>query len=195
MEVFMLSATKVNKKRVVLAVIAVLTIASSMAIVSAMCQPQQQSAERQAKEAAQTAKEKGEFRNFVDQENRELREALEKETNPELRAKITARLRDQERGYAIGQREAERMKESRSVALDAAKWAKISMTQAVQIATSQNSGSAIQCSLRGSSADKIVYEVLVIGSDEVVSHVIVSAIDGSILKTERELPRKQSRPE
>jgi uncharacterized membrane protein YkoI len=192
----MLSAKRVNKNRGVLIVIAVLTMVSTLAAVSfAMRQPVQESAERQAKEAAQKAKEKGEFKNYIDQETRKIREALEKETNPEIRSKLAARLRDQERGYAMGQREAERMKEFHGVESNAAKWAKISMEQAVQIATSRNAGSAIQCSLNGKSEDKVVYDVLVLGSDQVVTHVIVNAIDGSILRTERELPRKQAKPE
>ena len=85
--------------------------------------------------------------------------------------------------------------------------AKISMDQAIQIATSQKPGKVLECTLEGEhwkepgvlAEDGIVfYRVLLVGTDDVetgaVTHVWVNAIDGSVMKTEKELPRKE-RPE
>jgi len=189
----MLSENK--EKKVALIVVASLLLISSLAIVSFAMRPlPQESAERRAKEAVEQ-KEKSEMKEAIDRETRELKEALERETNPEIRAKLEARLLERERGYAMGRREAQRMKEFRGAGLDAAKWAKITMDQAVQIARSQNPGAVIQASLFGVSEDKVAYEIEIVTADENVAHVIVSAIDGTILKTKKELPRKLSEPE
>src|SRR4029079_5452633 len=89
-----------------------------------------------------------------------------------------------------------------------AKVTRISMDQAIQIATGQKPGTVMQCNLDadhwkepGVLADdsKVFYRVQIVGSDQVdnggITHIWVNAIDGSILKTEYELPRKQKRPE
>ncbi|HEY6806565.1 MAG TPA: M56 family metallopeptidase [Pyrinomonadaceae bacterium] len=88
-----------------------------------------------------------------------------------------------------------------------AKVARISMDQAIQIATAQKAGTVMQCSLEashwkelGQLADDAVvfYQIQLVGSDDVetggVTHIWVNAVDGSIVKTEKELPRKP-RPE
>ena len=82
---------------------------------------------------------------------------------------------------------------------------RITMDQAIQIATSQVPGKVMVCNL---DADKweepgklakdglVFYRVVV--ADEAspggATHVWVNAVDGSIIKTEKELPRKTARP-
>ena len=78
------------------------------------------------------------------------------------------------------------------------------MDQAIQIANSQKPGKVLQCSLDAEhwkepgvlAEDSFVfYRVLLVANDEVdtgvITHVWVNAIDGSIIKTEKELPRKR----
>jgi len=84
------------------------------------------------------------------------------------------------------------------------KLARISMDQAIQIATSQKPGKVLECSLDaehwkepGVLADDsyVFYRVLLVASDEVesgaITHLWVNATDGSIIKVEKELPRRR----
>ena len=82
------------------------------------------------------------------------------------------------------------------------KLAKITMEQAIQIATSQQPGKVLMSSLgaRGweepgkLGKDGVVFYHMII-ADEVnpgSTHIWVNAIDGTIMKTEKELPRKRS---
>jgi len=194
-----MSANRFSEKRITLIVVAALAFVSFVAIGSfAMREvPAQESAERQAREVAERKKEIGEYRNYIEKETLELRQALERETNPEIREKLEARLRERERGFAMGVKEARRFDEFRGEGLAAAKWAKIPMDQAIQVAVSQNPGTVLRCELLGDREDKVIYHVMVINGDEInwaIAHVFVSAIDGTIVKTEKELPKKQ-RPE
>jgi TonB family protein len=69
----------------------------------------------------------------------------------------------------------------------------LSMDRAIQIATSQVPGKVLACSL-GRDGDKLFYHVVIIGGDgdkSTTTYVWVSAIDGQILKTEKEEPRKE----
>jgi beta-lactamase regulating signal transducer with metallopeptidase domain len=80
--------------------------------------------------------------------------------------------------------------------------ARISMDQAIQIANSQYPGKVLQCSLdvdkweepgKIAKDGKIFYRVVVIsteGGDTIGTHVWVNAVDGTIIKTEKEFPRK-----
>ena len=46
--------------------------------------------------------------------------------------------------------------------------------------------------------DKVYYHVMIVSGEEgntTITHVMVNAIDGTIVKTEKELPRKQRSPE
>jgi beta-lactamase regulating signal transducer with metallopeptidase domain/uncharacterized membrane protein YkoI len=87
------------------------------------------------------------------------------------------------------------------------KAARISMDQAIQIATSQKPGNVLECSLDAEhweepgklAKDGIVfYRVILVSNEDVESgaatHVWVNAIDGTIIRTEKELPRKQRQP-
>lgn len=83
--------------------------------------------------------------------------------------------------------------------------AKINMDQAIQVATSQQPGKVLLSSLGATGWEapgklgkdgKVFYHVII--ADEttpgVSTHVWVNAIDGSVMKTEKELPRKQRNP-
>lgn len=91
------------------------------------------------------------------------------------------------------------MREVRQAAL--VRLAKINMDQAIQIATSQNPGKVLLCSLEathwkepGKLADDgvVFYHVMIANEgSEGAAHVWVNAVDGSIIKSEKELPRKR----
>jgi beta-lactamase regulating signal transducer with metallopeptidase domain len=80
--------------------------------------------------------------------------------------------------------------------------ARVPMDQAIQIATSQSPGKVLECSLNGEHWEEpgklakdgvIFYHVVILSPDEnepVTNHVLVNAIDGTIIKSEKELPRK-----
>ena len=81
------------------------------------------------------------------------------------------------------------------------------MEQAIQIATSQQPGKVLECSLNGEHWEEpgklakdgqVFYHVVILSGDEAspeATHVLVNAIDGTILKTEKELPRTMRRSE
>jgi len=138
----------------------------------------------------QRAREERELKERAEREDQELRERIEKETNAEMRLKLEAllvrRLAERQRGAeTVGGYSMDREFHGADVA--AAKWAKVRMEQAIQIATSQNPGTVLQCRLIGEREDRVFYHVVILsGSDEhpVTTHVIVNAINGVIVKTE-----------
>ena len=91
------------------------------------------------------------------------------------------------------------MREVRQAAL--VRLAKINMDQAIQIATSQQPGKVLVCSLDAKGWEEpgklakdgaVFYHVII--ADEVnagATHIWVNAIDGTIMKTEKELPRRR----
>jgi beta-lactamase regulating signal transducer with metallopeptidase domain len=91
------------------------------------------------------------------------------------------------------------MREVRQAAL--IRLAKINMDQAIQFATSQTPGKVLVCSLDAKgweepgklAKDGIVFYHVVIANEGDVgaTHIWVNAIDGTIIKTEKELPRKR----
>ncbi len=91
------------------------------------------------------------------------------------------------------------MREVRQAAL--IRLAKINMDQAIQIATSQQAGKVLLCSLEAKGWEEpgklakdgiVFYHVMIANEGEVgATHIWVNAIDGSIIKTEKELPRKR----
>jgi beta-lactamase regulating signal transducer with metallopeptidase domain/uncharacterized membrane protein YkoI len=95
------------------------------------------------------------------------------------------------------------MREVRQAAL--IRLAKINMDQAIQIATSQTPGKVLLCSLEAKGWEEpgklakdgmVFYHVMIANEGDVgASHVWVNAIDGTIIKTEKELPRKMRSPE
>jgi uncharacterized membrane protein YkoI len=91
------------------------------------------------------------------------------------------------------------MREIRQAAL--IRLAKINMDQAIQIANSQQPGKVLECNLEathwkepGKLADDgyVFYHVMIANENsEGAVHIWVNAVDGSIIKTEKELPRKR----
>jgi uncharacterized membrane protein YkoI len=81
------------------------------------------------------------------------------------------------------------------------------MDQAIQIATSAHPGKVLACTLNGegweepgklSPDGRVFYRVVVVSGDEsnaVHTHVLVNAVDGTIIRAEQELPRKMRRTE
>ena len=80
--------------------------------------------------------------------------------------------------------------------------AKINMDQAIQIAASQQPGKVLLCSLDAKGWEEpgklakdgiVFYHVIIANEGDVgASHVWVNAIDGSIIKTEKELPERDN---
>ena len=80
--------------------------------------------------------------------------------------------------------------------------ARVPMDQAIQIATSQSPGKVLECSLNGEHWEEpgklakdgiIFYHVVILSTDEnepATNHVLVNAVDGTIIKAEKELPKK-----
>ena len=95
------------------------------------------------------------------------------------------------------------MREIRQAAL--IRLARINMDQAIQIATSQTAGKVLLCSLEAKGWEEpgklakdgmVFYHVMIANEGEVgATHIWVNAIDGTIIKTEKELPRKMRSPE
>jgi uncharacterized membrane protein YkoI len=83
--------------------------------------------------------------------------------------------------------------------------ARINMDQAIQIATSQTPGKVLLCSLDAKGWEEpgklakdgmVFYHVMIANEGAVgATHIWVNAIDGTIIKTEKELPRKAKSPE
>ena len=150
--------------------------------------------ETSAQEPALTAKDKEK------QKEKEKLEVLERkaQTTEELRLRDPALAQEM-------QRKRELEVEAREVTQAAmVKLAKISMEQAIQIATSQQPGKVLISSLGAKGWEEpgklgkegvVFYHVII--ADEAnpgSTHVWVNAIDGTIIKTEKELPRKKVEP-
>lgn len=98
------------------------------------------------------------------------------------------------------QRRAEEEQEVKDRA-DLARQAKISMDQAIQIATSKVPGKVLECSLVGerrkegeAKPTQALYRVVILGGDEantLATYIWVSALDGTIVKTEKEERRRE----
>ena len=95
------------------------------------------------------------------------------------------------------------MQEKRNTEL--ARAAKISMDQAIQIATSKVGGKVLECSLVGehwegpgelAKPELVLYHVVILSGDEInptTSHVLVNAVDGTIFRAEKQ-ERKTEAP-
>ena len=149
-----------------------------------LSQPQEgarQAKEREEKERAENEEYKKGF--LLGRQEQETRERAEQD--PKFREELEAR----------GRLESE-MRAKRQAELVRA--ARITMDQAIQIATSQSPGKVLECSLQGEhweapgklGKDGVVfYQVVIYSGDDsnpTTTHVLVNAIDGSVLKTERE---------
>lgn len=139
----------------------------------------------------QREREEREVKEHAEREDQDLRNRIQQETNVEARATLEALLkrRQEELQRTSESRPDNSMyRESRGAGVAAAKWAKISMEQAIVLATSAHPGTVIQCSLTGEREDRVYYHVVIMsGAEEnpITTHVLVNAIDGSVSKTER----------
>ena len=86
------------------------------------------------------------------------------------------------------------------------KLARINIDQAIQVATSQQAGKVLSANLEARGweepgklgKDGVVFYHVVIADeagDGAATHVLVNAIDGTLMKTEKELPRKPRSPD
>lgn len=134
-----------------------------------------------------TDKEQTEMRARVPFDEREMKVRME--NDPQFREEV------------MRKREIEvEMRAIKQAAL--VKLARINMDQAIQVASSQYPGKVLQCSLDAEkweepgklANDGVVFYRVVIADDEPeagLTHVWVNAVDGSIIKTEKEIPRRK----
>lgn len=119
-------------------------------------------------------------REIEDRAKREIEERAKTEIGLGLEMKRRKELQD--RGEERARKQAEMVR-----------GATLSMDRAIQIATSQVPGKVLACSL-GRDGDKTFYHVVIIGGDgdkSTTTYVWVSAMDGQILKTEKEERREE----
>ena len=161
------------------------------------------------------AREEQEMKALAEREDQDLKERIEKETNQETKAKLQAILETRIAERAKGQFKMqgyfkmdgegaarEREQEAKQQA-ELARQAKISMDQAIQIAVSQSPGKVFECSLVGerwegqgelAKPSRVFYHVVILTGDEskpTTTHVLVSALDGTIVKADKEERRTE----
>ena len=182
-----------------------------------------------AQEPSRETQEKNELRSRREQEIREkmqrqaqeLEERIKTETNAEVKAKLERELdqvkerMDKPIGTAVTSegnnyvwlavderraREEREMETKRNAVL--ASLTKISMDQAIQIATSQNAGKVLQCTLVGEHWESpgelakpslVLYNVVILSGDDAkptTTHVLVNAVDGTIFRNSKEERRR-----
>jgi beta-lactamase regulating signal transducer with metallopeptidase domain/uncharacterized membrane protein YkoI len=102
------------------------------------------------------------------------------------------------------QREEMKARDTRNAAL--VRLARIPMDQAIQIAISQQPGKVLESSLQGEHWEEpgilakdgfVFYHISILSGDEnspTINHVWVNAVDGTIMRNEKELPRKMREP-
>jgi beta-lactamase regulating signal transducer with metallopeptidase domain len=182
-------------KKVVLTVVSLLLVVPCVAAASfAMRFDVNAAGENQAQEPSQQekqAKEKAQV------EERRREEANLKEriaSDPQFRAEYEKMAAEKELEL--------KMRAIRQSTL--AKLARVTMDQAIQIATSQQPGKVLECSLQGEHWEepgklakdgKVFYHVVILSGEEpnlATTHVLVNAIDGTIMKAESEFPRRRS---
>ena len=156
-----------------------------------------------------------EARKHYEDEIKELKQKISETTDNEVKERLEKRLQEAETGYTVatkgggyvflgnaeGQRREIELKAKRNSML--AGLAKISADQAIQIATSNTPGKAVECTLVGerwttqddnAKPSLVLYHVVIFSGDEnaqVIKHVLVNAVDGSIFKSETEERRKE----
>ena len=180
---------------------------------------QAQEPSRQAERRKLTDEQKAEIET-VQTEMEALRQKISQTTDDKIKTDMVKQLRELEmkaysvrtngdmvilngQGYKINEEGARRereMDQKQNSVL--AGMAKISMDQAIQIATSKTPGKVIQCSLVGEHWEApgklakdglVLYHVVILSGDDsapVMNHVLVNALDGSIWKSAGEPRRK-----
>ena len=146
---------------------------------------QERSKEYQAgKEAAAEARRR-------EEREREMAGMVERE--PQTKAELAERARREQIEIAA--------KQTMQAAL--VNLARIPMDQAIQIATSQQPGKVLACSLVGEHWEApgklakdgmVLYHTVIISGDEanpVTTHVLINAVDGTVIKTEKEERSKE----
>jgi TonB family protein len=184
-----------------------------------------------AQEPSQEEKQKLQLRKSTEQEVKEemqqrahqLEEQIKSETNSEVKAKLEQELTEvrarmarpigvamttQGDNYVFLRVDEARAREEREqqdkLKAGLAKMAKISMDQAIQIATSQTPGKVLECSLVGGFSEPgevakptpVLYHVVILSGDDVdpvTTNVLVNAVDGSIVTVNKEGPRGEKR--
>lgn len=228
----LLNRTKTNLRRnVLLASAAALVFAlpcvaaAALAIDFEVIQPgnnaQEPSQPEKTKIRTRTGREQieQEMNERAEREDRELKERIDKETDATVKAELqeTLRRRQEERAkiatglivngqqYKVMTNEdGQRREVEERHRTELAKAARITMDQAIQIATSSTPGKVLECSLVGelwsepgalAKPGRVLYHVVILSGDDaepVTNHVLVNAIDGTVVKTERELRRRQN---
>jgi len=150
---------------------------------NAMQEPAQQEPERKEKEKLEM----------------KVREARERREAGEVNEKMSSDPRIREEIARKEELEME-MRSIRQAAL--VRLAKINMDQAIQIATSQQPGKVLVCNLEAKGWEEpgklakdgiVFYHVMIVDdAGPGATHIWVNAIDGTIIKTEKELPRKRN---
>lgn len=174
------------KKLLLVAVALLLLIPSLAAAAFAMrFDVEQNTQERTAQEPERKEKEKLEMRMREAPMTDAMKERMA--NDPEFRREMLRKQEVEIEMKAIAQAAMVRM-------------AKINMDQAIQVASSQQPGKVLLCSLGAKGWEEpgklgkdgvVFYHVII--ADEVnagSTHVWVNALDGTIIKTEKELPRK-----
>jgi len=177
-------------------------------------------AAKEKRETEARARYEQEMKERAEKEDQELRERIEKETNQETKAKLQAILerRLEERakgqsgfegtitmnGMSYGEGALREREQQAKQQAELARQAKISMDQAIQIAVSQSPGKVFECSLVGerwegqgelAKPSRVFYHVVILTGDEAkptTTHVLVSALDGTIVKADREDRRRET---
>ena len=113
---------------------------------------------------------------------------------PEDEAKLKKQwilLEHQMKELSLARREGNLVIEFQGAEAELAKMAQIPMYQAIQIATSQQPGTVLECRLRGNRVEDretVYYDVRILsaeGAKSIVTRFAISAIDGRVLKTDK----------
>lgn len=220
--VSLLKRTRLNMRRNVFLLVATALLLAIPCVAAASfalhlkidsARAQEPSSEGQEKKELRARREK-EMKDRAEREDAALKEKIERTTDQEIKAKLEAELvrRQEERAKWItltsegqtyevrlgdeGSARAEREMEAKQKA-ELARQAKITMDQAIQIATSQQPGKVLECSLIGERWEApgilgkdslVLYRVVILSVDEtnsVTYHVLVNALDGTIFRTSK----------
>ena len=174
-------------------IVAAMVIAVSGVVVGSLThgfplgpQASAQEPSREYKEGKELGEKEARRRQERAREEREMKHRSE--SDPQFKAELRERALH------------ERLEREAKAAMNAAliRFAKIPMDQAIQIATSQQPGKVLACSLVGEHWEApgklakdgmVFYHTVIISGDEanpVTTHVLINAMDGSVIKTEKE---------
>jgi beta-lactamase regulating signal transducer with metallopeptidase domain/uncharacterized membrane protein YkoI len=175
-------------------------------------QEQNVAREKEQRERAEVqAREDREFKERIEKEtNPEVKAKLEEEFKARLQSRAKRELsmtgaNDQQYRVKLDDearaREEQEIKARRNAEL--ARLARINMDQAIQIATSQVPGKVLASTLVGEHWEEpgklakdaqVMYHIVILsgeGTNATTTHVLVNALDGSIVKSEREVTRQR----